>query len=254
MALPYATENQLKLLEQKTKSELDKKTENINLTANTLEDMNALVTKGRVTDGQLCYCKEDKKLYVLKDNTWSEVGGGGGSGGDFEIVTLSDDMSTYTGTITGTKAVLIKFGPHEFIPTNISEENGIVNCSLTQEDMIINFEFNNGNFSITTDVISESLWNHFITITSEKDGSIDGYAYFNFYDTNEQEIDSISSLFTRIQDKFVMGSGYLHGKYIVYMSTVDSNVVVFYLESGATQSNIIIDSTFGIFDRVSRVN
>lgn len=77
MALPYATENQLKLLEQKTKSELDKKTENVNLTADTLEDMNALITKGRVTDGQICYCKADKKLYVLKDNTWSEVGGGG---------------------------------------------------------------------------------------------------------------------------------------------------------------------------------
>ena len=76
MALPYATENQLKLLEQKTKAELDKKTENINLTADTLEDMNALVTQGRVNDGQLCYCKEDKKLYVLKDGVWSEVGGG----------------------------------------------------------------------------------------------------------------------------------------------------------------------------------
>lgn len=41
--------------------------------------MNALVTKGSVTDGQLCYCKADKKLYVLKDNVWEEVGSGGGS-------------------------------------------------------------------------------------------------------------------------------------------------------------------------------
>lgn len=43
----------------------------------TKEEMNALVTNGSVGDGQLCYCKEDKKLYVLKDNAWSEVGGGG---------------------------------------------------------------------------------------------------------------------------------------------------------------------------------
>lgn len=50
----------------------------VNLTANTLEEMNALVTQGSVNDGQLCYCKADKKLYVLKDNVWSEVGGGGG--------------------------------------------------------------------------------------------------------------------------------------------------------------------------------
>ena len=46
--------------------------------ADTMEDMNKLVTDGSVGDGQLCYCKADKKLYVLKDNVWGEVGGGGG--------------------------------------------------------------------------------------------------------------------------------------------------------------------------------
>ena len=44
----------------------------------TLEEMNKLVTNESVGDGQLCYCKADKKLYVLKDNVWSEVGGGSG--------------------------------------------------------------------------------------------------------------------------------------------------------------------------------
>lgn len=47
--------------------------------ADTKEEMNKLVTDGSVGDGQLCYCKADKKMYVLKDNVWSEVGGGGGS-------------------------------------------------------------------------------------------------------------------------------------------------------------------------------
>lgn len=42
----------------------------------TMEEMNTLVTNGSVGDGQLCYCKADKKLYVLKDNVWEEVGGG----------------------------------------------------------------------------------------------------------------------------------------------------------------------------------
>ena len=46
--------------------------------ADTMEDMNKLVTDGSVGDGQLCYCKADKKMYVLKDNVWSEVGGGSG--------------------------------------------------------------------------------------------------------------------------------------------------------------------------------
>lgn len=42
--------------------------------ADTKENMNKLVTDGSVGDGQLCYCRADKKLYVLKDNVWSEVG------------------------------------------------------------------------------------------------------------------------------------------------------------------------------------
>lgn len=46
----------------------------------TAEEMNKLVTDGSVGDGQLCYCKADKKLYVLKEGVWSEVGGGGGGG------------------------------------------------------------------------------------------------------------------------------------------------------------------------------
>lgn len=46
--------------------------------ADTKENMNKLVTDGSVGDGQLCYCKADKKLYVLKEGAWSEVGGSGG--------------------------------------------------------------------------------------------------------------------------------------------------------------------------------
>lgn len=42
--------------------------------ADTIKEMNALVANGSASDGQLCYCKEDKKLYILKDSTWSEVG------------------------------------------------------------------------------------------------------------------------------------------------------------------------------------
>ena len=100
MALPYATEDQLKILERKTKADLDRKTANINLTANTLDDMNKLITDGSVDDGQLCYCKADKKLYVLKDNVWSEVGGGGSSipvvEGTESTTTTDGAYATYT--------------------------------------------------------------------------------------------------------------------------------------------------------------
>ena len=57
--------------------------------ADTLADMNALITSGSVADGQLCYCKEDKKLYVLKEGTWSEVGGGGA-----DVLDVSQETSS----------------------------------------------------------------------------------------------------------------------------------------------------------------
>lgn len=67
--------------------------------ANTMEDMNKLVTDGSVGDGQLCYCKADKKLYVLKDNVWAEVGGGGGIPvieGTKSTTTTDGAYATYT--------------------------------------------------------------------------------------------------------------------------------------------------------------
>lgn len=68
--------------------------------ANTMEEMNKLVTDGSVGDGQLCYCKADKKLYVLKDNVWSEVGGEGGGGSDGEILELNEADSNTVQFIT----------------------------------------------------------------------------------------------------------------------------------------------------------
>ena len=67
--------------------------------ADTMEEMNKLVTDGSVGGGQLCYCKADKKLYVLKDNIWSEVGGGGGIPvieGTESTITTDGAYVTYT--------------------------------------------------------------------------------------------------------------------------------------------------------------
>ena len=68
--------------------------------ADTMEEMNKLITDGSVGDGQLCYCKADKKLYVLKDGVWGEVGGGG-SGipvveGTESTTTTDGAYATYT--------------------------------------------------------------------------------------------------------------------------------------------------------------
>lgn len=69
--------------------------------ADTMEDMNKLVTDESVGDGQLCYCKADKKLYVLKDNVWSEVGGGGGGIPVVEGTITSENTFALNETPTG---------------------------------------------------------------------------------------------------------------------------------------------------------
>lgn len=69
--------------------------------ADTVENMNKLVTDGSVGDGQLCYCKADKKLYVLKDNVWSEVGGGGGGDIWFNLAEYATDGANFAITEEG---------------------------------------------------------------------------------------------------------------------------------------------------------
>ena len=74
--------------------------------ADTTENMNKLITDGSVGDGQLCYCKADKKLYVLKEGVWSEVGGGGGT----SVIELTDK----NGTIASEQLSEINANPQNF--------------------------------------------------------------------------------------------------------------------------------------------
>lgn len=64
MALPYATEDQLKQLKTQLADVGNK-------SVKTKEELDAL--KG--TDGQLVYCQEDSKLYIFKKDKWEEIGG-----------------------------------------------------------------------------------------------------------------------------------------------------------------------------------
>ena len=63
MALPYATEDQLKQLKTQLANVGNK-------SVKTKEELDAL--KG--TDGQLVYCQGDSKLYIFKKDKWEEVG------------------------------------------------------------------------------------------------------------------------------------------------------------------------------------
>lgn len=75
MALPYATEDQLKQLKTQLANVGNK-------SVKTKEELDAL--KG--TDGQLVYCQEDSKLYIFKKDKWEEVGSGSSTGGSSTIL------------------------------------------------------------------------------------------------------------------------------------------------------------------------
>ena len=75
MALPYATEDQLKQLKTQLANVGNK-------SVKTKEELDAL--KG--TDGQLVYCQGDSKLYIFKKNKWEEVGSGSSTGGSSTLL------------------------------------------------------------------------------------------------------------------------------------------------------------------------
>lgn len=129
--------------------------------ADTKENMQKLVTDASVGDGQLCYCKEDKKLYVLKESVWNEVGGGGG-GGKSVPPTLN----------------LIDF------------ENGGVRTTITEE------EYNNLNNGLYNQVLYTTGSNIILALGPSKLFSMAGSYYFTQFkiSMNADETFSYSSM------------------------------------------------------------
>lgn len=173
--------------------------------ADTTEEMNALVTNGSVGDGQLCYCKADKKLYVLKDGVWSEVGGGGG-GASVPPTLWLVDINNYTirTTITEEEYNNLKNGLY----------NQIMYCSSVDQINLI------------------ALYNpsKLFGFGSEEDGYRFSFAYFVY---NESlEISGLNQCFLSIGEKnanneypFTVednGTASLSGTVPIYEATYDS--------------------------------
>lgn len=116
--------------------------------ADTMEEMNALVANESVGDGQLCYCKADKKLYVLKDNVWGEVGGGIPIVEGTESTTTTDGAyATYTIPEAQTSCFIFKCDlGAAFISYNdafgtyngyLDAEGNVTDGSLKLDDLIV---------------------------------------------------------------------------------------------------------------------
>ena len=164
--------------------------------ADTKENMNKLVTDESVGDGQLCYCKADKKLYVLKDNAWSEVGGEGSGGGKsvpptLNLADLSGNRPSIRTTITEEEKTNLENGLYNQVlfPGSIPDEfqvfmpSKLVGDKSLDVNMFVQFDCVMSDDTAAINALSfykysfgakDTSGNYPITITKQFDMSIGG--------------------------------------------------------------------------------
>lgn len=134
---------------------------------------------------------------------------GGGSGGDAFDIIISDDFQTYTGTITGTKPVLMKTSDGNLISNIYFDDSEGKGAYFTQvlattgtNVSIVTFEAIGGKIIITNSFFKH-YYNHFITLTNDNDK-----IYFQYQNTSSFDID-ISSLTSALSGKKLICTGVL---------------------------------------------
>ena len=184
---------------------------------------------------------------------------GGVSGGDFDIVIVSDDRKTYTGNISGAKPVLIKVGDYlQFIPSQCMYEEGTRTASLPplQENMKpMSLILSSGNVvvygggSVFTNI-------HFITMTNSSSNIV---LYFTIMNTSDELFtsDTLTSYFKNSSVN-VLANGNLHGLVPTYIESNGNQIMIHYRTPGDSNINPTPDeyqdlSSFTITDLVTRV-
>lgn len=173
---------------------------------------------------------------TLANGKLSATGGGSG-GGDFEELTFSDDWSSVTGTITGTKPVIIN---HEegkalfnqlMVPNFASSFYGIdILDNIITISMIIVY----GEESFKQDFeIMNQLYSHFITMT---DSSNNVVLYLTIQNISDDKFTS-STLAPYLAYRKVMVNGNLHGSVPTYIYGDGNNIKVYYMNPGDNNIN-----------------
>ena len=187
---------------------------------------------------------------------------GGGSGGvDFDTITLLNDNS-YTGTISGTKPVIIKM---EGEPTTIftstqfiyNSDVGIMAVTIapTEENCTpIQIQFSNGNYMILG---GDSIFTymHFITLTKDNDS-----IYLQYPNSRDGSI-SMDNLIQVLSDKKAVVTGVLGNSdetlaIPLYVSGEAGGLEVYYVlkndTSGTISHKSIVD--YAISDSYSQLS
>lgn len=184
---------------------------------------------------------------------------GGGSGGVvFDTIVLSSDETTYTGTITGERPILIESNGTIMLPVQSYNSNICLafsyEISFDSNDMYLVFYFlGDGTVQYSKIKISSQYYSHFITLTSSSLGSIN----FNYINTSSDKF-TIDSLKTALAGKYVTCSGYIDDggtkEIAQYIAGEAGGLNIGWFDSsdgstGGTQ----VDNTFSISDDVSQV-
>lgn len=184
---------------------------------------------------------------------------GGGSGGDaFDIITLSPDMETYTGVITGKKPVLLKSSTEIYIACYVYEWTYSDPHQIHAIFMFPSFgsisalDCHDNEVSFTE--VKYKFYYHFITMTYS-DSSI--ALYLTIQNTSETEFDA-DTLASYLAGKKVLVNGNLHGVVPTYIAGEGGSIKVYYMTPGDSNINPTPDeyqdlSSFTITDLVTPV-
>ena len=182
---------------------------------------------------------------------------GGGSGGDaFDVLISSEDGQTYTGTISGTKPVLITSNGNGVLCTQYS--NNLANTYFIVIDeyaTIIGKEsLSNGKISGSFTYIQRQLYSHFISMTNSTDNIA---LYLTIQNTSETEF-TADTLASYLANNKVLANGNLHGVVPTHIAGIGASIYVYYMTPGDNNINQNPDvfgdlSSFDISDLVSPV-
>ena len=190
---------------------------------------------------------------TLANGKLSATGGGSG-GNDFDIIT-STDGETYTGTISGTKPVLLDFGYEAYVSNNYG--SGVAVFSFIQmgyegENIYVIASHclaTNGKIQLLQYDLKTKLFSHFITITSST-----STFYLTYQNTSGDKLNTIDSLKTALTGKSLLCTGHTDSDTAEYISGEGGNIVVGVVDnSDKSTSGITIDSSFTITDKVTPV-
>ena len=184
---------------------------------------------------------------------------GGGSGGDvFDILNLSADMKTYTGTITGKNPVLLKSSNeiyiacyvYEWIYSNPHQIHAIF-MFVSLGSLLILDCFDN-NVSVTE--VKYKFYYHFITMTN----STDNIALYLTIQNTSNDTFTADTLASYFAGKKVLANGNLHGVVPTYIAGEGGIIKVYYRTLGDNNINPTPDkyqdlSSFTITDLVTPV-